>query len=219
MSESKPTVVYLHRYPPELEAYQWPAFRELVEALSPAYEMVYACMAPAQWKRDADLRRNLRMLELPFSVDQSSGRDKWFKTLRWYLHLGRLLKQIRALNPALIICKETLPLIPGRVVNLGIPTLIETNDWWWSILIGHWRWGRWLADRIESWEARSWDRPHVRATVTTQAEKRLLAAKGLGEARIAVISAPQNRGVFRPLDPPPSRAELGLEPDLKYFAI
>lgn len=219
MPSAKPIVVYLHRYPPEVEAFQWPALRELAAALAPDYELVYACMGPARGKRDAELRGRMRVLELPFAVDQTSGRDKWLKTFRWYRHLGGLLRRIRALEPALVLCKEALPFIPGRVVRLGLPAIIETSDWWWSILLGHSGWGRKLADALEAREVRGWNRPNVTATVSTHAEKRLLAAKGLDEARIAVINAPQNPGIFRPLDPAPTPAELGLDPARKHFAV
>ncbi|MEI6149499.1 MAG: hypothetical protein WCS01_10415, partial [bacterium] len=103
MSKAKPIVVYLHRYPPEIEALQWPALRDLADALAPAYELLYACMQPLDGKRDTELRKKFRMLELPFGVDQTNGRDKWIKTLLWYLYMGGLLRKIRALNPALII--------------------------------------------------------------------------------------------------------------------
>jgi len=219
MSKEKPIVVYLHRYPPEIEAFQWPALTGLADALSPDVELVYACMGPANGKWDEALRSKMRVIELPFTVDQTNGRDKWLKTIRWYWGMGRLLKKLRAMNPALIICKETLPFIPGRVVKTGIPTIIETSDWWWSILLGHWGWGRRLADWMEMREVRSWNRPSVKATVSTKAEGQLLVAKGLDPACVAVINAPQNPGVFRPLDPAPTKAELGLEENLKYFAI
>ena len=219
MSKTKPIVVYLHRYPPEIEAFQWPALGHLADALAPDYELVYASMGPASGKRDEALRGNMRVIELPFTVDQTNGRDKWLKTRQWYRHLDPLLAQIQALNPALIICKETLPLIPGRVVKLGIPTIIGTSDWWWSILLGHMKWGRRLADWMEAREVRSWNRPHVRATVSTKAEGRLLAAKGMDDSRIVVINAPQNPGIFRPLNPLPAKTELGLDGKLKYAAI
>jgi glycosyltransferase involved in cell wall biosynthesis len=219
MSKTKPIVVYLHRYPPEIEALQWPALRELADALAPAYELVYVSMGPADGRRDEELRRKMRVIELPFAVDQTNGRDKWRKTRLWYRHLDGLLKRIREMNPALIICKETLPLVPGRVAKLGLPTIIETSDWWWSILLGHVKWGRKLADWMEAREVRSWNLPNVKATVSTKAEGRLLEAKGLDKLRIAVINAPQNPGIFRPLDPAPTKTELGLDEKLKYFAI
>ena len=119
MSKPKPVVVYLHRYPPEIEALQWPGLRALIAELAPAYELVYLCMGPADGRRDAALREPLRVEELPFGVDQSSGRDKWLKTLRWYGSLGRLLARIRELRPAAILCKEALPGIPARVAALA----------------------------------------------------------------------------------------------------
>ena len=219
MSQPKPIVVYLHRYPPEIEALQWPALRELADALAPAYDLVYACMGPADGKRDAELRAKMRVIELPFTVDQANGRDKWLKTRRWYGHLDGLLRQIRSLDPALILCKETLPLIPGRVVELGYPTIIATNDWWWSILLGHWRWGRWMADRMEAREVRGWNRPNVRIVASTRASAGLLEARGMAPDRIAVINEPQNRKVFEPLDFGAARKELGLDERIKHFAI
>jgi glycosyltransferase involved in cell wall biosynthesis len=219
MSKAKPSVVYLHRYPPEVEALQWPALRELAEELAGGYELVYLCMGPADGRRDAELRKHMRVVELPFTVNQANGRDKWLKTFRWYGRLGRMLREIRALAPAAVICKETLPFIPGLVVRTGIPTLIGTNDWWWSILFGHWPGGRWLADRIEAWEVRGWNRPNARAVVCTKSSGRLLAARGMDAARIAVVVEPRNPGVFRPLEPAPTKAELGLDVQNKYFAI
>ncbi|NLI05448.1 MAG: glycosyltransferase family 4 protein [Actinomycetaceae bacterium] len=219
MSKEKPIVVYLHRYPPEIEAFQWPALPALADALAPDFELVYACMGLADEKRDEALRSKMRVLEQPFTVDQTNGRDKWFKTVRWYWGMGGLLKKIRALNPALIICKETLPFIPGCVAKTGIPTIIETSDWWWSILLGHRKWGRQLADWMEAREVRSWNRHSVKATVSTRAEGQLLVAKGLDPSRVAVINAPQNPGVFCPLSPRPTKTELGLDENLKYFAI
>ena len=218
MSKSKPVVVYLHRYPPEIEAFQWPALRDLAAELTPAYDLVYASMMPAG-RRDEELRRQMRVLELPFTVDQTHGRDKWWKTLRWYRQMPRLLQKIEELSPAVILCKETLPMIPGQVVRLKRPTIIATSDWWWSILFGQWRWGRRLADWMEAREVRSWNQPWVRATVSTNAEKNLLAAKGMDAARIPVINAPQNPGIFRPLDPRPTKGELGLNEHDKHFAI
>jgi glycosyltransferase involved in cell wall biosynthesis len=219
MEKPKPVVIYLHRYPPEIEAYQWPALGEVMAALAPAYEVVYMCMGPPGGRRDPELRRHLRVMEAPFPVDQTRGRDKWFKTLRWYLHAGRMLKKIRALQPAVVICQEVLPILPGRVVRLGFPTILPTADWWWSILLGHWRWGRWLADRLERREVRGWNRDNVTVFACTQAGARLLAARGLDPARVAIVNMPRNPGMFRPLAPAPDKAELGLEADCRHAAI
>lgn len=218
-SKPKPVVVYLHRYPPETERLQWPALERFGEILRPAWSPVYLSMGPADGRRDESLRRLWPTEELPFAVDQADGRDKWRKTLRWYANLGRLLRRIRELDPAVVVCKETLPFIPGRVVRLGFPTVIATSDWWWSILFGSTPAGRRLAGAMEAREVRSWNRPLVRATVGTRAEGRLLAAKGMDPARIAVVPAAQNPGVFRPLSPRPAKEELGLDPALKHFAI
>lgn len=219
MNARKPVVVYLHRYPPEVEVQLWPALRALVEVLSPAYELVYCCMGTANGVGNPELRRNMRVIELPFAVDPSRGRDKYLKTAYWYWHLGGILRDIRALRPAAIICKETLPVIPGRIVNLGIPTIISTSDWWWSILLGHTRPGRWLAEKLERHEVRGWNRPHVRATVGSRAEGRLLERKGLARDRIVVVNASHNTRVFRPLAMRPTKSDLNLDERFKHVAI
>ena len=217
-SAKKPVIVYLHRYAPEVEAIQWPALTELADVLSADYELVYICMASDK-VRDAGIRRHIRVIELPFSVAQSDGRDKWCKTFRWYMNLRRILNLIRNEKPALIICKETLPFIPGRMVKTGIPVIIETSDWWWSILFGHTAFGRKLAGWLERSEVKKWNRAGVTATVSTNAEGRLLNQKGMDVSRIAVINAPQDPGVFHPLIPRTEKTELGLDADRHYFAI
>jgi len=161
----------------------------------------------------------MQVIELPFTVNQANARDKWMKTLRWYWHLGRLLSRIREMRPAVIICKETLPLIPGRVVKLGVPTIIATSDWWWSIFLGDTRLGRSIAERIEACEVRGWNKPHVRATVATHAEGRLVEGRGLARERVAVVNAPQNPSIFRPLYPRPAKSHLGLDDAVKHVAI
>ncbi len=219
MSKPKPVVVYLHRYPPEIEALQWPGLRALIAELAPAYELVYLCMGPADGRRDAALREPLRVEELPFGVDQSSGRDKWLKTLRWYGSLGRLLARIRELRPAAILCKEALPGIPARVAALGFPTFVASGDWWWSILLGQTRWGRRFADWMETRAIRSWNRPNVRIVACTRTLGRMLVARGAAPERVVVINEPQNRSAFGPLDVAATRRELGLDAGLKHFAI
>ncbi len=219
MVSQKPIVVYLHRYPPELESIQWYALEKLLAALTPDYDIVYASMAPASGERNAKLRQKIRVLELPFAIDQTCGRDKWLKTFRWYWHFCGLMKQIRAMKPALIICKETLPFIPGLVVKTGIPTLIGTNDWWWSIMLGHLPGGQWLANRIENREVRCWNRPNARALVSTKASGAMMEARGMAAERIVVINEPHNPGVFHPLTPPPTKSEMGLDERRKTFAI
>lgn len=219
MDKTKLSVVYLHRYPPEIEALQWPALREFAAVLAPDYELMYLCMGPAGGKRDPELRAMMRVEELPWTVDQSDGRDKLRKTFCWYKSMGRLIRRIRELQPAAVICKETLPLIPGRVAAMGFPTIITTADWWWSIFFGDIWLGRRFADWMEAQEVQSWNRPNVCATVSTHAEGRLLAAKGMALDRISVVPAPQNPSVFRPLSPRPEKAELGLDPAMKHFAI
>lgn len=219
MNEVKPVIVYLHRYPPEIEAQQWPALVSFAAALAPRYDLVYCCMGPHDGVRNQSIRRNMRVIELPFTIDQANGWDKWLKTGRWYCHLSSLVSCIRDVGAAAVVCKEMLPFIPGRIAKLGIPTIIETGDWWWTILLGDTATGRWLAERLEAWEVSGWNRPHVRAVVVTNADGRMLEGKGLPEDKIVRVNNPQNTINFRPLDPRPTKSALGLQEEHMHVAV
>lgn len=219
INNDKPVIVYLHRYPPEIEKQQWPALQELVNIVTSSYTLLYISMRPPAKPSPNAIREQIMTWELPFSVNQASGRDKWFKTLIWYINIPLIIRKIKNLNPALIICKETLPFIPGWIARLGIPTIIETSDWWWSILLGQTGWGRTLANLMEAYEVHQWNRGNVKATVSTMAEAKLLAAKGMAHVNIEIINASQIPGVFHPLQPAPTRESLGLSDNLKYFAV
>ena len=204
----RPRILYLHRYPPETEALQFPALQALAERLAARYEVIYLSLRGPR-PPDAALRSTMRVIEAPWRVDQTRGLDKWMKTGLYYGLLPWWKRRIRSERPDVVFCKETLPSIPARIARLGIPTIAEASDWWWSILLGGTSWGRRTAGALERREVRQWDRLGVRAIAHTQAEARLIEEKGLRPDRITVINAPSAPGIFRPCDNPADRSAWG----------
>ena len=217
-SRVRPLVVYLHRYPPEIEAVQYPALRRLIELLKSKYDVAYCCMKPPG-ATDPDVRDGIKMLELPFRVDQTDAADKWIKTMLYYLCLPLVLWRIRQMRADFIICKETLPFVPLWVGMLGIPMSISTSDWWWSIFLGGSKPGRKVAHWLEAWEVRHWGKKHVWVAATSRSEADLVQRRGMPGDRIRVINAPMAPGVYGPCDGMAERARLGLGRDLWVVAV
>ena len=218
-STPRPLVAYFHRYPPETEAVQFPALRRTLDQLLQHYEVLYFSMrTPGQ--PDEALRRGIRVAHFPFAVNQRSAFDKWSKTLLYYLYLPWALRRLKRESPAFIICKETLPFVPYAVARLGIPMLISTSDWWWSILLGGTAWGRRVARRLERAEVTRWNTlKHAWAVSSTQAEARVVVRKGMAAERIRVINAPSSPTVFSPADGSAERTAYGFTPDNWVVAI
>ncbi len=219
-SESgRPVVVYVHRYAPETEARQYAATSRLLHLLQRDYDVVYLSMR-GPLPPDSRLRRGLRVVELPWHVNQASGLDKWLKTALYVLRFSRVLRELSALNPAFVICKETLPGIPGRIARrLRCPVLIAVSDWWWSILLGDCALGRALARRLEQGEVRQWEKAGAYVAANSEAEAKLVRAYGFFPQRIRVINAPHASEVFRPIDPGDERGRWGLTAEHWVAAI
>lgn len=205
----KPVVVYLHRYPIEIEAEQFPATCALLQLLSADFDVVYFSMGSPEEK--PEFRQHARFEEIPWSIRRGDGSaDKWLKLFLYYLYFPRTLQRLRRLKPAFIICKETLPFLPSRVVRLGVPALIDISDWWVSIVFGRTSLLRKLAWWIETREVTDWNRFNVTAVTHTRAETELMVAKGMNRQKLLLINAPQHEGAYYPAAVPGERQRLGL---------
>lgn len=215
----KPRVVYFHRYPIEVEALQYAAARPLIDRLLERYDVIYLSMHGCR-PPDSRLRCGLRVEEIPLRIDQARWLDKWLKTALYYLRMPWTLRRLKQLNPAVIICKETLPFVPVWVGRLGKPMLIAASDWWWSILLGGSALGRRIANALERREVRQWN-AGGRAVViaNSQAEARLVERWGMAPARVRVINAPCLPGIYQPCPAEAERRALGLTTGLWVVAI
>lgn len=210
-SSRRPVVVYFHRYPPETEAVQNPSTPAILRRLSEKYDTVYLSMK-GTGPPEATIRAGIRVLELPWQVDQSNAHDKWIKTGLYYVALPWVLRRLRKEAPDLIMCREILPGIPARVARATKGSVVvAASDWWLSIFLGGTRWGQMVADVLERREVATWRRRGLWAMVNTETERQRLAQKGFPLERIRVIHAPFNPGVFGPCDALRERVALGLD--------
>lgn len=216
--QAKPIIVYLHRYPPEVEALQWPAFRPLMDLLVEKYRVCYVSMR-CPGAISLDVRRGLECITLPFAVDYTRGGDKWIKTGLYYLALPYLMGLLKKMRPALILCKEPLPFVPSLLARLNLPMCLHVGDWWLSILLGDVSWVRPVVRRLERWEVRSWKRARVLAACSTGAEIDLLERRGMPRHRMRQVNNAMNSAAFMPLDYYAARTRLNLPERYWHVAI
>lgn len=205
---TKPKVVYFHRYPVEFEAVQFPAAMAIFKELRKKYEVVYFGMK--RKSKDYNLRKEVKIKEIPLYVDQTKFFDKWFKTGLYYLFLPVTLIRLKKMNPDFIICQETLPFVPSLVGLLGKPMSLAISDWWWSILLGKRKIGRKFASLMERIEVAHWNRLKSIAITHTKAEANVVEKKGLARKKIKIIYVPMPENIFFPYEANSERTNLGL---------
>ena len=205
----KPRVVYFHRYPVEFEAVQFPAAKAIFEELGKKYELTYFSMKSRT--PDRDLRKMIKIKEIPLFVDQTKFFDKWFKTGLYYLFLPITLLRLKRINPDFIICQETLPFVPSLIGILGKPYSLAISDWWWSILFGKRKIGKKFANFMEKIEVSHWNKWKSIAIAHTKAEAKMVEQKGLSHKKIKIIHVPMPDGLFFPYNASSERKKLGIK--------
>ncbi len=207
----KPIVVYLHRYPIEIESQRYASARLIMDLLLPKYEVVYMSMKGRD-PADPACRRGITMIELPMTIQPGNLFDKWFKTICWYLCLPYILMRLKKMHPALILCKEALPFINCFVGLLRKPMLIAVSDWWWSILLGEFPFGIKIADFLERCEVRLWNRADNRIVMAnSRAEAGVVERLGMSPDRIQIVNSPLVQGVYGSCDSSEERRKLGFD--------
>lgn len=210
--KNKKNVIYLHRYPIEFEVSQFAGLTSLLKEASKKYNVVYLSMK-RKGAKDEKLRKMVKIRELPLSVDRTDPFDKWAKTLLYYIMLPRTIYLIKKEKPSFIICKETLPFVPSIIGRMGIPMLIDTSDWWWSIMLGKNKLGGKIARVIERLEVRDWNKLQAVAIAHTKAEASLVNKRGMDYKKIKIINVPLYKGVYHPYNASKERKKLGLKKD------
>jgi len=185
----KPVIVYFHRYSIEDESLQFPILYRILRELAKKYKVIYFSMK-GHLPENPRLRKEISIESIPLRVKISNSKDKWAKTLLYYLLFPRTLLRLKKLNPDYIICKETLPFVPFFLGKLRKPMVIDISDWWFSILLGNSKIGRKFAGFIERLEVRKWDKMNAKAMTHSKAEADLLEDKGFSREKINIINAP-----------------------------
>ncbi|MGD9781301.1 MAG: glycosyltransferase family 4 protein [Kiritimatiellia bacterium] len=218
LTRRRPLVVYLHRYAPEDERIQFSGMEALLRRLLERYDVLYVGMK-GHLPVDPELRKGLCILQVPGTVDRRNGADKLLKLGLYYLLFPRIRRQIAALRPDVLMCREPLPLIPGAMCKLGIPALVASvSDHWWAILLGWNPLGRRLARRLERRDIAKWNRARALIVANTEAEKNVMISHGADPALMRLINTTSPENEFFACDAADVRRKLGLGPELKVFA-
>ena len=209
MKNKKPLVVYLHHRPIEYEAHQNPGLRALFDELLKKYRVAYFSMKGTK-PADPKIRENILVKNLSFKIDTSSGRDKFFKIILWYLSLPLIFSKLKALKPDYIISKESHPLIPSIIARLGIPMLIDVEDWWWTIFFGTTKIGDKFSYFMERMEIRDWKKFRTTVIIHSKTDSEIIHKHGMPKNRIKVVNYPAYEGEYFPCNADDVRKKLGF---------
>lgn len=150
---------------------------------------------------------------LPWQFDRANPKDKWTKTLRFYLALPGIGRRCRRLGIDFIYWEETLPL--GALilqVFYGRNCAIMVMDFFVRIYTEKRRWLRWFRNLIERIDCWSWRRLPL-VFVHVEAAKSFLVARGISPEKVQVVPNPCNHEIFHPVDHQTrttTRAEFGF---------
>lgn len=219
IARRRPLIVYLHRYPPENERINFPGMPEFFRRALEKFDILYVSMRGMQ-PINPELRQGLRFIEIPFVINPGSGLSKLCKTMLFYAVFPLVLRRVRQAKPDLILCKESLPLLPILVGRLGIPILIgSVSDFWWRVFLGGSRWGRRMAGFLERAEIKRWNHDGAWAVANTKAEVDLMVDRGMNRSRIALINTTYRPGLYGPCDASVERRQMGFAPSDWVLAI
>lgn len=206
---SKPSILMLHRYPPEFELDPFPGFLDFVKELSKNYNISYFGIS---WNRELnqELRSIINVEELPIKVDITNFFDKWFKTLLFYFYLPVLFFKIKKSKPFVIICRENFPFLTSIISLTRIPILVELSDWWPSLVLGNTEKGKKIANFIETKDVRFWRNKSILVLAHNRSEMEYVKRMGIDSNKIKIIHFPMYGGFFRPVDSYKYRKKLGI---------
>jgi len=201
-------VIYLHRYPLEYESVQFPISKELLKRLSSNYDVTYLSMQSIA--ENKEIYKNIYQEKIPLKIDIPNPFDKLLKTILYYLYFPSTLKKLKKINPDFIICKETLPFIPGIVGKLKIPMLIDTDDWWWTILFGKYKYGKKFARVMEKFDVKKWNKSNSKIVAHSLAQKKFVTSLGMNPEKIIIVNAPLSKDIYFPANAKEYRKKLGF---------
>lgn len=206
----KPKIIFFSRYPIEFEVIPFPGFRKLVDNLLSDYNLIYYSMGWSKGKNEK-LRKGINAKELPIKVDISSSADKWLKTILYYLLLPFSILKIKNENPDAIICRENMSFVPLSLGVLKKPIMVEIGDWWPSMLLGSTRIGQKIANLIENFEVRLWNKGNYITLVHNHAEEKVILEKGISNQKVKIVTLPMFGDKYFPSSAQKERYELGFK--------
>lgn len=144
---------------------------------------------------------------LPWCFDRANPKDKWGKTIRFYLALPGICRRCRRLGIDFVYWEETLPL-GALILQLfyGHNFAVMVMDFFLRIYTEKRRWLHWLRNVIEGIDCWSWGKLPL-LFVHVEAAKTFLVERGVNAQRIHVVANPCDHKKFHPVDQA-TRAEV-----------
>jgi len=200
MSGERKKIAFLHRY----GLGGWlccggHAVPRLAELLSESHELHF--FGPESLEPvSEETEKRFIFHRLPWQFDRANPRDKWSKTLRFYLALPGIGWHCRRKKIDFIYWEETLPL--GALILqifYGRNVAIMVMDFFVRIYTEKRHWLHGLRDLVECIDCWSWRRlPLVFTHV--EVAKTFLIEHGISPEKVIVIPNPCNHQIFHPVD-------------------
>ena len=145
-----------------------------------------------------------------WAVDRRSSRDKFFKSLLYYLALPFWALRLRARKPDLIWLDESIP-FAGRIVQIfsGCPVAVCVNDFFGEVYSEKHRWLRPLAALALAVDKAAWRKARGLFT-RTESMRRHLIGLGVDAGRVRVVRDAVIPDLFSPQDASLLRESLGF---------
>jgi glycosyltransferase involved in cell wall biosynthesis len=210
MTTPRKKIALWFRYGPAEHAELFHALPDLVRELSLRCDVCYFGMRGRRETPPA-IARDARVEYVPFSVDRTSHRDKFFKTLLWVLYLPIVALRCRRRGVDAVYIDETIPLtaLIARVF-FGPRVAITVADFFVDIYLARPGPSRWLGRLLRTIDFAAWRRLPL---IFTRARntRDYLGRHGIAPERVVPVYDPCDMTVYRPVDRARARARFGFQ--------
>ena len=208
----KPKIAFFFRYSPADHTELSPAVPALIERLARDAEVHYFGMGSKKAVPPLILQHAILHL-CPFKVDRASSRDKFIKTLLWYLWLPWIGLRCRFMGIDAVYFNDYLPLGAWLVrIFYGPNYAYWVADFLHHVYAEKCLWFKPLARLIDRLDFAAWRKTpliftHARATIA------FLEGHGIPALRIIPIHDPCDTDLYKPVPRNGARQEWGYEAD------
>lgn len=207
-AQSRPILVSLFRYPLHEQEAMANTYPRTLAALASEVEIHHFCYREDRrhWLEDVP---GFYLHAVGKGIKRGDERDKWRKTLAWYVHCIRIAWWARRRRARLVYVVETIPLLPLllRVVS-GRPIAMNTADIFWDVYLPDAGLGAWLKRWCIALDGAVFR--GLRGLIThTEAFRRYAIAQRVDANRIRVVPEACEPEFFRPLDRRSCRERAG----------
>ena len=208
MTERRPQFVSLFRYPLRDHEALNNIYPRVLARLAETIDVHHFCYRDTV-RHPLEDQPGFHLHPLGPGIRRQNARDKWLKSMLWYLWAFHIALWARRHKADLIYVEETLPVLPLilRYVS-GRPVLISAADIFYDAYIRDDSPFRWVKSMLLATDIFTWKR--LRGLVTrTQAFKDFAVSRGVDGARIRVVPEAAEDRFFHPMDRAAARRDAG----------